>query len=200
METMIAETGNDRRIAGGILLASAVLFIALIGHHPTFASGPALIRLMHGAILAAMLVQMIGFLFFARWMGGGWTQAGMLAFVLAVVAGGGAGLINGFVVPAMMEGQAAIANRAPFDLLWAANQVLATAGIWLTCVAFAIWSSVLIRRKWPVIGALGLVAAALPVAALASGMANMHLSGAMALYSVQAGWAVVLGGALLRRG
>lgn len=199
META-QDQADDRRIAGWLLASTAVAFVAFMGHHPDSSSAPALVRAIHGVILLTMIGQALGFLYFARWFGSVGAWAGFFVFALAIVAGGGAGLINGFLVPAAMENLPVATSKPLFRLLWEANQVLAQAGVLLTSIAYLIWAGVLHRRAWPITAATALIAAVLPVVLLTGNLLTMNILGAQLVYGLQALWAVGLGVVLLRRG
>lgn len=195
---MTTDTGklSGQRVAGGLLMVTSILAIFLMAHHPTNADGAGPIRAMHGAIMLAMVAQAIGFLLFARSRASGWAVAGMMVFALALVAGLGAGTINGFVVAAMIDA----GNTSYAPLLWAANQALAAAGAIATGLAFGLWGIDLWRAGWRIIGASGLITGLATSVLLIAGSLSMNLHGAQLVYAAQALWAAALGAALLRGG
>ncbi len=157
-----------------------------------------MIRGIHGAILAIMLGQAIGFLLVARNRADAFAHAGMFVFTLALIGGMGAGLVNGFIVPAMMESIGTTDIRAIIQMLWQTNQTLAVAGVLLTSLAYGLWAAGFWRSGWRWTSVAGLAAALVPAIALLSGMVHMDIAGALFCYAMQAGWAAWLGMALLR--
>lgn len=187
---------SEQRIAGGLLVGTSILAIFLMAHHPTNGAGVGPIRAMHGAIMLVMVAQAIGFVLFTRSRASGWAVAGLAVFALALVAGLGAGMINGFVVAAMIDA----GNTSYAPLLWAANQALATAGAIATGLAFGLWGTNLWRTGWRIIGASGLIIGLATSVLLIAGSLSMNLHGAQLVYAAQALWAAALGAALLRGG
>lgn len=212
-------TTNDRpgpltsaatgRIAGGILLLSALLTIVAMAHHPTGldADGAAHGMTLGGFIHAAMIVLLAATLwgltvFSVRQTLGGWMLAGLVAYGIGFVANVFAGTINGFIVPAVAARVDHAASADLFVLLWESNQVAANLGVYATSAAFLIWSARLLLRKSAqdlVVGGLGLLAALGPGAALFTGAMTLNVAGAMIAYGVHAAWTGLVGLQMLRR-
>jgi len=129
---------NEGRIAGWLLVGSAALAVLLLTQHPTEADGPMLARGVHGGILLLMLAQAIGFTLLIRARRGVWDVAGSPVYALGLIAGMGAGMVDGFIVPATLEHFPRAENPALFQALWEVNQALAPAGVLLTSLAYAL--------------------------------------------------------------
>lgn len=184
------------RAAGATLVASGLLLVLLMAHHPTGADPTALVRGVHGAILLVMLAMTIGFALFVRAAPTPLTVAGFVPLAAGMAAGAGAGTINGFVVPRLVD--QGVTGFGP--LLWAANQSLAELGVIATGIAYALWSLALWRRGWRATAAGGAVAGIGPAALLLGGAMAMDLHGALVAYGANALWAAWLGAVLWRAG
>lgn len=188
---------NEERVAGWLLAGSTALAVLLLAQHPTEADGPMLARTIHGGILLFMLAQTIGFTLLVRARRGVWDVAGSPAFALAMIAGMGAGMVDGFIVPATLEHYPRAENPALFQALWEVNQALAPAGVLLTSIAYALWGVGYWRSGHRMTAVLAWGAAVIPAAVLLGGILKMNITGALAVYTIQASWAAWLGVAIL---
>lgn len=188
---MIAETDQRtvRQPAGSLLIASGLLMTGLMAHHPTAASGAAMIGWLHGAAMAAMLLMLAGFALFVRWRATSLALVGLVPAIAGAAAGLAAGVINGFIVPSLLGN--GVTTYA--DLLWTSNQKLAEIGIVGYAAAYCLWSVDLWRLTWRVTAVLGVLAGLVPAALLQSGGLHMNIAGAFLSYSANAIWAVWLG-------
>lgn len=195
-------TALDRtdRVAGTALVIAAIGTVAAMGHHPTrIDSG--VIGPVHGIMIALLILMSWGFLHFAFRQGVSrpLILGGLLAYGVGLFEHLGAATINGFAMPAL-------ASRGPIDrdillFAWEVNQALARLGVYMTGVAFVLWSLDLLRgegRAAKAVGGLGLLAGAAPLVLLGSGLIEMNVGGAFLAYALHAAWTAVLGAAILR--
>ena len=199
----VAEHRQADRIAGGAMIAGALLSVLVMSHHPEHVDPNGIVGLVHGAMIALLAVTAFGFAHFAlrRGLGRPEVLAGLVAYLIAVFAHIGAGTINGFAVPALAARGAALASHDVFFLAWEANQALAKLGVCANGIAFAFWSIDFLRRPGlepKAIGGLGLAAGLAPVVLLGSGSIDMHVAGAILAYGAFAAWGVIVGQHLLR--
>lgn len=193
------------RIAGWALILGALLSVFTMAHHPEHVDPNGLVGIVHGAMLVLMAVIAFGFVHFAlrRGVDRPAILAGLIAYLLGLVADGIAGTINGFVVPALARHGAALSGRDVFLLGWEMNQAMAALGVFATAAAFAFWSVDFLRRPGlepKIIGGLGLLAGPVPAILLATGLTDMHVAGAFIAYAAFALWAVLVGFHLIRGG
>jgi hypothetical protein len=199
-EADVAQRNADR-IAGGALIGAAALSVLAMAHHPTGADAGALGPIVHGTMIAVLMVTAFGFAHFAlrRGLGRPAILAGAIAYAVSVVVTIGAATINGFVVTALAA--RGVANRDLFLFAWEANQALAAIGVFATAAAFAGWSLDFLRRpglEAKAIGALGLAAGPGVAALLATGAIRMDVAGAGIAYAAFALWGVLVGQHLVR--
>jgi hypothetical protein len=191
------------RIAGGALIAGALLSVLTMAHHPDHIDPGGLVGIVHGAMLVLMTVTAFGFAHFAlrRGVARPAILAGLIAYLVSLVAHIGAGTINGFVVPALAAHGAALSGHDVFLLAWESNQALARLGVFATAAAFTFWSIDFLRRPGlepKAIGGIGLAAGLVPAALLATGAINMHVAGAFAAYAAFAVWGTLVGLHMIR--
>jgi hypothetical protein len=203
--TDLADDRNADRIAGGALILGALLSVFAMAHHPDHVDPGGLVGIVHGAMIVLMSVIAFGFAHFARRRGLARPAilAGLIAYLVGLVAGLGAATTNGFVVPALAAHGAALSGRDVFLLAWEANQALAKLGVFATAAAFTFWSLDFLRRPGlepKAIGGLGLLAGLGPAILLATGLTDMHVGGAFIAYAAFAAWAVIVGVHLVRGG
>jgi hypothetical protein len=201
--TEVANQKQADRIAGGALILASLLSVLAMAHHPVRVDPGGLVGIVHGAMIVLMTVIAFGFAHFAlrRGVARSAILAGLVAYLVGLVADLGAGTINGFVVPALAAHGAALSGRDVFLLAWESNQALARLGVFATAAAFAFWSIDFLRRPGlepKAIGGLGLLAGLVPAALLATGATDMHVAGAFAAYAAFAAWGVVVGVHMLR--
>jgi hypothetical protein len=103
------------------------------------------------------------------------------------------------VVPALAE--RGVTNHDLFLFAWFTNQAFAKLGVYLTAAAYGLWSIELLtcgRRDLQLLGAAGIVAGLGPALLLASGLIDMRVAGAFAIYAAHAFWAALVGAMLFR--
>jgi hypothetical protein len=203
--TDLADDRNADRIAGGALILGALLSVLAMAHHPDHVDPGGLVGIVHGAMIVLMSAIAFGFAHFARRRGLARPAilAGLIAYLVGLVADLGAATTNGFIVPALAAHGAALSGRDVFLLAWEANQALAKLGVFATTAAFTFWSLDFLRRPGlepKAIGGLGLLAGLGPALLLATGTTDMHVGGAFIAYAAFAAWAVIVGVHLVRGG
>lgn len=190
------DAGRNDRVAGGILVAASLASMLVMAHHPSDAHQMAMGQIVHGAMIAIVGLTALGLVQFARALGLDrlTVLGGLIAYAVALFADTGAATINGFVVTNLVAH--GVSDRTTFLLAWEANQALARLGVVATGVAFLLWSVGLVaRRGWMAraLGTLGILAGALPMVLLATGMMRMNLHGAIPIYAGQALWMALAG-------
>jgi hypothetical protein len=205
------------RAFGAALAVAAIALVAFIALHPTaHAHDPAALAdemraiatrnaVVHGALIGAQLLLLLGCCGFAARLrlASLPVSAGLLAHAAGTLAGCGAALINGFVVPDVIaraaEHPAAEAAQPVLALCRAANQTLARADVLALSLAVLWWSCVLLQRRRAVlIAILGIPCAAVPLLALATGHLSMTVHGVGAFFLAQAIWSLAIATRLLR--
>jgi hypothetical protein len=199
----VADNGDADRIAGGALIAGSLLSVLAMAHHPTHVDPGGLVGIVHGAMIVLMTAIAFGFAHFAlrRGLARPAILAGLIAYLVSLVANIGAGTINGFVVPALAARGADLSGHDVFLLAWEANQALARLGVFATAAAFTFWSIDFLRRPGlepKAIGGLGLLAGLVPAILLATGGIDMHVAGAFVAYAAFAAWGMIVGLHLVR--
>jgi hypothetical protein len=197
------DNAQGDRIAGGALILGALLSVLAMAHHPDHVDPGGLVGIVHGAMIVLMSAAAFGYTHFAlrRGLKRPEILAGLIAYLVSLVAHLGAGTINGFIVPALAARGADLASHDVFLLAWESNQALARLGVFATAAAFTFWSIDFLRRsglETKTIGGLGLLAGLVPAVLLATGAINMHVAGAFAAYAAFAAWGVLVGLHLVR--
>ena len=209
------------RAAGIVIVASALLTIFAVAHHPTLraktpetliAGMVALAPLdmfVHGSLIAIIIALVAGFAVFTARLGLN-EQSAIAAFVvysLGAFAVVGAALIDGFLTPAIaFQYEHAHAAEVPqgMGLLVFASlaiQVLTKFGFIAMSVGVLFWSIGLLRRARIImgIGVLGILSALGVVAVLAFGGAFLTPPVLGVIVLVQAFWYVAIGVALVQK-
>lgn len=193
------------RIAGSCLGIAAAATVLAMAHHPTSPhGGDGGGDFVHGMMIVLLAAMAFGFYHFAlrRGVSRPVILAGMVAYGLSVVANFGAATINGFVVPALAALGPEAVGHDTFLLAWFANQALARLAVYAIGAAYVLWSIDFLRRAGlanRAIGAVGVIAGAVPAALLLSGQAAMELRVAFPVYSAHAVWAILVAIQLVRR-
>lgn len=193
---------SSERIGGTALLVAAAGTVAAMAHHPSGPGAGSLAVIVHAAMIGFIALIAFGFAAFAAARGAARPTilAGAICYAIALFGHVGAATVNGFVVPALAARDAAIGH----DILlfaWEANQALARIGVIATGLAFILWSIDFLRRRGietRLIGAVGLLAGAVPAALLLTGLVAMNVAGASLIYALQAAWTALVGLHLVR--
>jgi hypothetical protein len=180
-----------------------------MAHHPTGiqpgdGAGPmTLSTLVHAAMIVLLAANLWGLIIFTARLGfDGWMLAGVLSYGLSVIANVMAGLINGFIVPAVADAVDRAASADIFVLLWESNQAAARLAVYAAGIAFVSWSVRLIRLGTPehiALGGMGMVAGVTPTMALYTRVITLDVDGALLAYGAQAAWVGLLGLQMIRR-
>jgi hypothetical protein len=209
------------RLAGGILIAAALLEVVAMGHHPTvttpnileavqqIARSAALAGVVHGVLMALMLMIVYGLSEFVLRRGATRPaiRAGIIAYLAGVFVMLGAAMVSGFIVPGVM---ALTSHASPTDLAInvqllmlcrVLNQSCANVGAVAMSVGIGVWSIDLLRREagWRRgLGVAGIVIGAVPAAALVLGALHLNVQGMSAVVMLQSLWYCGVGVVFLR--
>lgn len=207
------------RTAGIILIASSVLAVLFMAHHPTAETHDAaalaadiggkvwLSRLVHGGLIALIAVQLFAFTVFCRWVGAERTTvgAGLIAYAIGTGAMIGAALISGFVVSDLAThyaNEGASESKTFVDLLrlsMTGNQALANLGVFAMSTAIVLWALALFRTRRPMwVAVVGLLTGLLPAIALAAGLIHLNVVGMLLVVIAQTVWNLSVGVLLVR--
>ena len=177
------------RMAGLVLTGAALLSVPVMAHHPTnFTDDSGLIQLVHGALIFTSLILQAGFVRVSVRLGlnNFWTLLALIAFSVGIITVIFAGTMNGFIAPALAaDGQfpKEIAN-----LCWKFNQSLVYVSAYSIGLAFVLWGTQLIRsnaKQGKALGYAALLAGGVPSILLATGVIDMHVTGALIVYTSQ---------------
>lgn len=188
---------TSEKKAGAVLVVTGVATIVLMAQHPSGSDSDLMITGVHGGLLLVLVLQVGALLFLlarrelAAMIASTFYAAGMLATV-------GAGVLNGFVFPALRRYENGEIGHDIFDLVWASNQALAELGVIGVGIAFACWSVGLWRGGEKPLAAFGWLAGLAPALLIASGVLGMDLHGALIAYALHALWVIALGWARWR--
>lgn len=223
-------TTRFARTTGAILIATSALAVLFMLMHPTshahsmgeFAAeaargipgnGP-----VHGILVALAAIIGSAFLGFAEVIAprNAAARLGALLYLVGTLAGIGAGLINGFIVPAFAGAYAdrpnvvetASQTAVPLDvqvgpalrLCSVTNATLARVDVIGLSVAAILWGAVLVTRRGVprLLGVVGLAAGAAPLILLSLGHLPMSVHGFGLFVMVQSVWGVSAGAFLMR--
>ncbi|MFP3944055.1 MAG: hypothetical protein ACLFWF_09185 [Alphaproteobacteria bacterium] len=195
----------EDRFTGAALPLAAAGSILAMAHHPVSVHGTGGIGdYVHGAMIVLLSVLFYGFARFAqrRDLRRAVILAGLVAYGLGFAATVGAGIVNGFIVPALAARGPGQVGQDIFILCREANQSLAALGVFATGAAFLLWSMDFLARAElsnRITGIAGLLAALLPAGALAAGLLELSVAGAFLIYSSHALWAALVGIQFIRR-
>ena len=207
--------------AGWVLLASTLLGLLAMSHHPSVHAadiGEAMRRIaalstmtaiVHGTLMALMLANVYALSEFVlrRGIGRRAMRAGAIAYGAGTVAMLGAALVSGFII-------VGVASMGPGDavadpglggrltgLCRVLNQSCANLGLVAMSAGIVFWSIDLLRdrgpRRW--VGLLGCAVGLVPAVALVGGWLRLDVGGMTFAVALQACWNVALATLLLRR-
>jgi hypothetical protein len=211
----------DGRVAGFVIVASAVLALGAIARHPTVgaARGSADVlaqvaalstadEIVHGTLIVLVGALLFGFTVFSQRCGlhRGVVLLGLIGFAIASVNMIGAALLDGFLIPALASRSAGASPQSidvALQVITAAAtaiQILTKFAIAVTAVAVASWSVGLVRSSGVsrTAGFVGLASAVVSVVILISTRhLNPHSLGV--IVAVQSIWYGTIGILLIRR-
>lgn len=207
-------------VPGGILVASAVLAVIALTHHPVTRAArgtdvfrqiralAAIDREVHGALIAVTALVLFALCVFAQRRGPRrpWNLFALIAYALGAAAMIGAALVDGFFVPAIGFHFGTPADAASgvalLRLCAIAIQIFTKLALIAMAVAFASWSADLIGGKPPlrviVTAAIGFAAVATQAAIVAFGGPAITAHTILWIVGAQACWYVAVGTLLIR--
>jgi|GEM_PF-2487247 len=209
---------NPSPHAAGIALTMAsVLMVVLMAFHPrahvhrpdhfveAFAAIATVNALVHGSLVALLLVMFYGLSVFAKRLEcrHPWALFGTILFAFGVMALASAAVLSGLVVPAFVaqyaDGSAADIEivRHLVRLVYAIVISATRVGVVAVSSAVLVWALALLGYRNGM-AAIGLVAGGLLLVALASGHLAMDVHGMMFFALAQAAWSITVGVALIR--
>ena len=215
------QDGIDTRIPGISLVASSIVALAAMAHHPTAGGGgdfaafarsvermASVNQAVHGTMIVLVAVLTWALLAFAarREFHRPLVMAGMVAWSLGAVSAIVGPVFNGFVVVDIAH--RALASPGTADILRVTLQTLSSGvGVMVMIgtigmsMAVFLWSADLARDRGPArwTGVLGLVAGASLVIALPAGIARLDLAGMTLVVVVWAAWFLAVGTLMIQR-
>ena len=213
-----APTAGEARIAGIVLVATTLLSILMMAHHPSasthdpaslaadIAGTATLSRVVHGTLIALIGFELYALVVFAGRLASGRSaaRAGIVAYAIGAGAMIGAALISGFVMSSLGTYYATAPDPAPFvdfaRLSMTGNQALAKLGVIATSAAIVLWSIALLhdrsRDRWLAI--VGFVTGLAPAIALFAGAIRLDVHGMLLVVFAQAIWNLAAGAELIR--
>lgn len=213
-----AATAGEARIAGIVLIATTLLSILMMAHHPTASTHEAtalaadlagkatLSRVVHGSLIAMIGLELYAFVVFAGRLAQGRSaaRAGLVAYAIGAGAMIGAALISGFVMSSLAGYYASVADPAPFvdfaRLAMTGNQALAKLGVVAMSAAIVLWAVALLhdhaRARWLAI--VGFATGLVPAIALIAGATHLDVHGMLLVVLAQAIWNLAAGTELIR--
>ena len=220
---MTTESQNriDTRIPGVALMASAVLALAAMAHHPTAAGSgdfvafaktvdriAAVNQAVHGVMIALVGVLTWTLVTFAarRGLERPLVLAGLVAWAIGAVIAVIPPVFNGFVVVdiarrALASPETADTLRVTLQTLSAAVDVTVVIAAVGMSLAVFLWSADLARdagaARWT--GVLGLVAGAALVIAVPMGTPRLDVTGMTLVMATWGAWFLALGALMIRR-
>jgi hypothetical protein len=213
---------NSTVVAGTILFVVTLLEILAMAHHPsvdTVEIGQAIRRigelsrlseLVHGALIALMLLTLYGLTEFAlrRGFSRPLVRGGAIAYGCGTIVMLGAALVSGFVIGDIAS---LLPQNTPTDLridhqililCGVLNQACARFGVVAMSVGIGLWSVDLLRDRGTArtIGVLGCIVAIVPVIGLSSGAIHLDVHGMRTVVLIQTAWNLAIAAWLVRLG
>ena len=177
------------RTAGLVLTGAALLSVPVMAHHPTnFSNDSGIFQLVHGGLIFTSLILQAGFVRVSVRLGlnNFWTLLALIAFSVGIITVIFAGTMNGFIAPALAADRQFPKEIA--NLCWKFNQSLVYVSAYAIGLAFVLWGTQLIRsnaRHGKALGYAALLAGGVPSILLATGVIDMHVTGALIVYTSQ---------------
>lgn len=204
---------------GFLLGLGAISMVAFMAMHPRphahdltgfveeIARGAAFNGFVHGTLMIASGVVLLGLVGFAEQLGMRrlLVRAGLMTYVLGWLTGLAAASVNGFIMPGLVswheDGVPPIKQLRPILALLSATDIsLVRIDVASMSAAVIFWSIVLLGRAGGtrVIGGLGLLCGLLPLLAVSTGHFPMNLHGFGAFVLAQAIWYLAIAVQLVR--
>jgi hypothetical protein len=214
------QASNRSITAPVILLAASLLEVLGMLHHPTahsanvaqvveqIASFSSVSAVVHGSLIALMLLTVFGFVDFVLRVGleRPLIRAGLIAYASGVLVMIGAALVSGFIVTNLAS---LLPHQTPVDLQINAqllilcrvlNQSCANLAVVAMSAGIVCWSLELGRNKgWSRgVGIFGCVVGLVPALALLSGQLHLDVHGMTQVAVAQAAWNIAVAVWMLR--
>lgn len=206
--------------APAILLAASLLEVLGMLHHPTahganiaqaielIAGLASLSAVVHGSLIALMLLTVFGFIEFVVRVGleRPLIRAGLIAYASGVLVMIGAALVSGFIAPDLA---ALLPHQTPVDLqintqllilCRVLNQSCANLAVVAMSAGIVAWSLELCRSRGGSrgVGIFGCVVGLVPALALLSGQLHLDVHGMTQVVAAQAAWNIAVAVLLLQ--
>lgn len=219
-ETPIVNKAATRN-AGILLVGASVLEVAAMAHHPSVTSSNNIAQafeqiarlsdlsgLIHGLLIGLMLAVFYVFTEFCRrrGMAAPTVRAGLIAYMIGVLAMIGAAMMSGFVItqiaslaPHTTEADLRISGQL-LILCSVLNRTFASLGVVLMSAGILLWSLDLLRSPrlaW-LVGIFGLLVGLLPAGALVLGALHLNVYGMSLVVLLQSAWNIGVGLLLMR--
>ena len=191
---MQRKTSQALRLPGIALLLASVLSAILMFGHPTGDDAPSVMRGVHGLLLLLSLVILAALGLLIRPFGLGLVTAiAFTAFATGTIGNMLAGLINGFVTPAILGTPELSDPSQLVRLAWEMNQIFASAGVVSTGIAIGTLAASLFQCGLRVLGLAGIVVGLGTAGALTAGFIDLDLGEAIIVYGSQLLWLALFG-------
>lgn len=209
------------RLFGAFLLGTAILTTVALTHHPSFgnrqpaniakalAEGSALNGAFHAFIILMLGVLYVGLVGYSRRRGleSPFVLAGLVAATVGLAAETGAGLIDGFLVPAIgtyiARGNLTLIDQGMLVISAAAIvlQILAKFGLVAISAAIVLWSIQLFDRDRAhvALAIVGGVVGALTIVLISTVATTLNPHNVALVYGTQALWYAVAGVLMIQR-
>ncbi len=193
---------ESEKATGVMMIVAAAAVVFAMAHHPTGPDAGVMAEIVHGTMIVLLVVLLTGFIRFSQLRGLKRVVIllGLVSFGLSFIANVGAATINGFVVGALANADAAVSHEILL-LCWEANQALARLGVASTGAALVFWSCDLLRQSDGgnrMAGVLGMVAGLAPLAWFFAVSPEMNVHVALVIYVAHALWMGLIGVQLFR--
>lgn len=182
------------RLPGTALLLASVLSAILMFGHPTSDDAPSVMRGVHGMLLLLSIVAVAAVALLIRPFGVGIVTAiAFAAFATGTIGNMLAGLLNGFVTPAILGTPGPSDPSQLIRLAWEMNQSFAFAGVVSTGIAIGLLGVLLFQRGLRAFGLTGFIVGLATAGALTAGLIDLDLRGAIIVYVSQLSWLAMFG-------
>lgn len=202
------------RLLGTLILATTVLSLAVMAHHPVAHGADLAARLeaigriasvargVHGALIAllALLLALLWEYARSHLDHGPLRRAGGLAWLLGTLLNVLAALVNGFAVPALAaSGEAGPGTAEVLRLSWHLNQAFASGGSAALLSGMALWSAAMLANSGPSrwLGAYGVLAGIGTGLALLGGWLRLDVHGMLLVLMLLGVWQLAVAGLLI---
>lgn len=192
---------SERRLSGGLIIATVWGAFLLMLHHPTSFKGPddgLLLNdwsntLVHGVMIGCLFMLRFSFQTWARRLGTehASVRAGTMAFDAGMTSFIGAALITGFAGGGLADPDAV---RMQVKTIGAVNRALANLGMVLTTAAMTLWAVRMLRLTvmTKIAGAFGLIVAVIAAGWMIVGQGSFGLYPATVATVLFGAWSLLV--------